>query len=169
MKVQHRMVNPRNTDSHRVLSAWFTGLVIALLPGLALASDYNASARDTVIRHSLPPHVLTVADNSKKDEESTATGDQYDPAVKYEGIYKSVQLYRRNPDSGGWLGSAHPSHLKQVGCSEAKNSLNEKGSWKGQINKDGSCGTPAEPADWALGNLLNYEDGLNAALELETQ
>lgn len=169
MKVQHRMVNPRNTESHRVLSAWFTGFVIALLPGLALASDSHTFLGDTVIHHSPPPHVLTVADNSKKDEESTATSDQYDPAVKYEGIYKSDQLYRRNPDSGGWVGSAHPSHLKQVGCSEAKNSLNEKGSWKGHLNKNGSCGTTAEPADWALGNLLNYEDGLNASMELETQ
>jgi hypothetical protein len=108
---------------------------------------------------------LIVADSSKKSEESPAVDTSYNPSTTYPGIYKSDQLYRRNPDSGGWAGSARPSHLKQVSCSAAQESLSEKGSWKGQLNKNGSCGTKAEPAEWAVGNLLNYENSLNEAME----
>ncbi|MCI0528513.1 MAG: hypothetical protein L0Y56_13825 [Nitrospira sp.] len=165
MKGQHTISNRSKAGRYRMLSIGLTGLAMVLLPGLVLAFDDHGSIRDTAIRHSVPSQILTVADSSKKSEESPSVDASYNPSATYPGIYKSDQLYRRNPDSGGWAGSARPSHLKQVGCPKAKESLTETGSWKGQLNKNGSCGTTAEPAEWAVGNLLNYENSLNETME----
>jgi hypothetical protein len=109
----------------------------------------------------------TAAENAKH-QESDKVGLQYDSSTSYTGIFKSDQLYRRNPDLGSWRGSKRLSHLKQVICPKAKETLSENGLWKGHLNTDGSCGSSAEPAEWALGNFLNYQDEFSSAMETET-
>jgi hypothetical protein len=143
---------------------WFmslTGLAMALFPWSVLAADHHASMMVAAFGPSMPSQVLVVADNSQPKSDSETVSTEYHPSVTYSGIYETGRLYRRNPDYQNWAGNLDPSHLKQVVCPQARVSLIKTGEWKGQLNKGGSCGPTAEPAEWALGNLLNYESELS--------
>ena len=81
----------------------------------------------------------------------------YNPEVVYPGIYEAKRLYYKGHESDVWKGMLKPAFLKDVTCTDAKKALSISGSWNGHLNKNGSCGTKAEPTDWAVGNYLNFQ------------
>lgn len=86
----------------------------------------------------------------------------YNPAIIYTGDYQPDVLLFKNPWTIDWQRIPKLDHLRNVKCQDALNHLNLEGRWKGHLNPDGSCGSQAEPADWAIGNRLNYENDLEA-------
>lgn len=89
------------------------------------------------------------------------TQETYDPFNVYPGIYNADRLYMKNPASTQWRGSVKPAFIKEVMCAEATRTLYLQGWWLGHINRDGSCGSVAEPLVWATGNFLNFAAGSN--------
>ncbi len=86
-------------------------------------------------------------------------GSAYDPAVKYSGDYDPDLLFFRNSSKdANWRRIPPLDLLIKVTCSDALESLKREGMWKGHLKIDGSCGSTAEPAEWALGNRLNYDE-----------
>jgi hypothetical protein len=85
-------------------------------------------------------------------------GAQYNPAVIYAGQYKSDVLFFKSQGEGFWRRLARVDRLRRVTCPDAQAQLSKEGAWKGHLNlKNGSCATPDEPADWALGNRINFD------------
>ena len=89
-------------------------------------------------------------------------GGLYDPSVVYSGIFESKQIYKIVVGPETWAGSRRPARIQQVTCRDARTALERKGSWTGPLNADGACGS-GEPTDWALGNFLNFQAGLEDA------
>ena len=86
-------------------------------------------------------------------------GSAYDPAVHYSGAYAPDLLFVRNsPNDTNWRRIPPLDLLTKVTCADALESLKREGKWKGHLKIDGSCGSTAEPAEWALGNRLNYDE-----------
>jgi hypothetical protein len=158
----------QHTSSREHGGAWvwalfmgIAGAAMLLFPWLVLASDRQDAMTETAAHASMSPQIVMVADNTEANQEDSTISTRYNSSMTYAGIFDPSRLYRRNPDYGYWTGSADPSHLKQVMCPQARVSLTKTGEWKGQLTHGGSCGSTAEPADWALGNLLNYQGSLN--------
>ena len=84
----------------------------------------------------------------------------YNSLATYKGDYDPKRIYKRRTPDSGWTGNTKPSHISQVRCTEAHNALIAGSLWTGNFAKDGSCMTGGDPAEWAVGNYLNY---LNAA------
>ncbi len=113
-------------------------------------------------------HNFVVAAESPSDHEKTEAGRfLYDPGTRYRGIFELDRLYFRAGESSSWKGSLAPTKLDRVSCPDARQSLNRKGLWQGNLKKDGSCGTTAEPFDWAVGNLLNFQMDSGATEDTE--
>jgi hypothetical protein len=112
--------------------------------------------------HSGPGSGIVLVAQNDPDQNHAPAGmiGAYNHLATYKGIYEPKRIYKRTAPSGGWTGNRNPSHLNQVRCPEAYAALNAGRLWTGNFSKDGSCGNPAEPPEWALGNYLNY---LNAA------
>lgn len=84
----------------------------------------------------------------------------YNPRAIYGGPFGPYEIYYRNPGSTFWqLGFS--KQLYALTCRPALSSFQSSGTWQGHLNSNGSCADPAEPADWALGNRLNF-DGVPA-------
>ena len=81
----------------------------------------------------------------------------YNPEVAYPGVYEAKRLYYKGHESDVWKGISKPAFLKDVTCSDAKKALSISGIWNGRLNKNGSCGAKAEPAELAVGNYLNFK------------
>lgn len=81
----------------------------------------------------------------------------YNPEVAYPGVYEANRLYYKGHGSDLWKGMSKPAFLKDVTCTDAKRTLSISGSWNGHLNKNGSCGTKAEPTERAVGNYLNFQ------------
>lgn len=80
----------------------------------------------------------------------------YDPAFVYPGKYPSDKLYYHYPGNPNWH-VGFSKNLSAVTCRAAYNSFARTGTWKGHLQQDGSCADPSEPADWAVGNRLNFD------------
>ncbi len=80
----------------------------------------------------------------------------YNSLATYKGDYEPKRIYKRRTPDSGWSGNAKPSHISQVRCTEAYNALIAGSLWTGNLAENGSCAPPGDPADWALGNYLNY-------------
>jgi len=89
-------------------------------------------------------------------EKRYAASDGYNPAITYPGIYEKLRIYERWPGSSLWRGTDKPAHVHDITCSSAIRSLSASGVWKGNLNKDGSCGLSPESPLWATGNYLNF-------------
>jgi hypothetical protein len=85
----------------------------------------------------------------------------YNPLYIYKGDYQPDVLLFKNPWSTDWQRLPKLDYLQKVTCQDALAALNKVGKWKGNLRMDGSCGSPAEPSDWAMGNRLNYENELD--------
>jgi hypothetical protein len=93
-------------------------------------------------------------------QKATANSGVYNSAVIYPGEHPADALLFKNPRSVYWQRLPKMNRISQVTCSEALAQLNSEGKWQGRLKRDGSCGNPAEPQDWILGNRLNYEESL---------
>ena len=82
----------------------------------------------------------------------------YDPAVTYAGYYQSDVLYVKNSGSKIIQAIPHFDRLNYVKCSDALDHLSRDGKWQGHLKPDGSCGSYDEPAQYTLGNRLNYDN-----------
>ncbi len=89
---------------------------------------------------------------------SVAQGNGYNPQVKYPGYYQSDLLYVKNNGSKIILVIPHLDRLDYISCSDALDHLGQEGKWQGHLKPDGSCGTYDEPAEYTMGNRLNYEE-----------
>lgn len=99
--------------------------------------------------------------NIKTPITTPVVGKSYNPAITYPGEYKADLLFFKGAGSNIWRRIPRFERLSSVTCSEALTYLKHGGRWKGNLDlKDGSCSTPEEPADWAMGNWLNYNDQL---------
>ena len=83
---------------------------------------------------------------------------RYNPGTTYPGVYEKNTIYKKRSDGSLWRGNARPSQLYRVTCAEAQQSLGTNGMWTGNLNRDGSCGPSSEPAQWAVGNFLNFTE-----------
>ncbi len=84
----------------------------------------------------------------------------YNPAVDYPGDYKANLIFVKRSGSSAWLRAVKLDRLSRVTCQDALDQLQRHGTWKGHLNDDGSCASYDEPAEWALGNWLNYQDSM---------
>ncbi len=133
-----------------MLKRWFPIAMFILVisaPGIApaereLSGDFGRESGTVLLAQNDPSTVKGV----------------YNSLAIYQGAYDPKRIYKRRTPSDGWVGNNKPSHISQVRCMDAYNALSAGGQWMGNLNKDGSCGNPAEPAEWALGNYLNYLD-----------
>jgi hypothetical protein len=83
----------------------------------------------------------------------------YDPKEIYPGDYKAdMLLFKNGPKDLYWRSIPNLERLRRASCFAALDALNREGRWQGHLNLDGSCGNTSEPADWAVGNRLNYEE-----------
>ncbi len=99
-----------------------------------------------------------IAAETTNNAAATVTGP-YNPAITYPGIYISESLlFKNRPTSQSWQAIPMLNTLKKVTCADAMTSLQREGKWQGNLNLDGSCGSTYEPAEWILGNRLNYEE-----------
>jgi hypothetical protein len=86
-------------------------------------------------------------------------GDLYNPVIVYAGDYEANELLFKNSQKDTvWRSVPKLNMLSRVTCSDAVAHLERDGRWQGYLKSDGSCGPTSEPADWALGNRLNYEE-----------
>ena len=86
-----------------------------------------------------------------------AAADGYNPALKYSGEYAPDVLYYRNRNNPNWYRGLNGTYPKGVLCKDALNHFSADGKWQGYLKRDGSCGPVDEPAQWSLGNRLNYD------------
>jgi hypothetical protein len=99
-----------------------------------------------------------------QQKNQAANGNGYNPQVTYSGDYKSTLLFFRFTKNDGWRRLPHMDRLRSISCQDALNHLNSEGKWQGSLNPDGSCGTSSiESPQWAIGNLLNYDESLGQA------
>lgn len=92
-----------------------------------------------------------------------AATDSYNSRLTYQGKYTPDDLYVRIRNNPNWYHGINGTYPKGVLCKDALNNLATKGRWRGNLHADGSCGSIAEPAEWAVGNRLNYESSSGAA------
>lgn len=104
-------------------------LVLLSLGGPALAADRAAAVKD------------------------------YDAGQVYVGQYPADGLFMRRSVKKAYAPHHALARLDQVHCPEAHRSLAEHGRWQGNLNINGSCGDPADPAVWVVGNYLNFMTG----------
>ena len=86
----------------------------------------------------------------------------YNPAVTYPGDYRADGILVKNVGSVIWFSIPQLGRMQNVTCPDAVDHLIKEGTWAGHLNLDGSCGTFDEPAQWATGNWMNYNDILEA-------
>jgi hypothetical protein len=110
-----------------------------------------------ISRHGVAGNGISGNAHGSSGEKRNAASGGYNPAIAYPGIYEKLRIYKRWPGSSFWRGTDKPAHLRDITCSDAISSLSASGVWKGNLNKDGSCGLPPEPPMWAVGNYLNFE------------
>jgi hypothetical protein len=84
----------------------------------------------------------------------------YNPSLKYEGKYTVDVLYYRNRNNPNWYRGLNGTYPDGLLCKDALRHFSTDGRWKGYLRRDGSCGPKDEPAEWSLGNRLNYDDSL---------
>ena len=84
----------------------------------------------------------------------------YNPAMTYEGKYTKDVVYLRNRNNPNWYQGRRGVYPQNVLCRDALRSFSINGKWKGHFRADGSCGSTAEPTEFALGNRLNYDDSV---------
>jgi len=110
-----------------------------------------------MICFGLSTPVSAASNNSEK-----ARGNQYRSDIVYKGEYTPTALYYRSRESQPWMRrSKSDNYLESVTCSRALAMLATEGQWLGNLNRDGSCGTPIEPSTFMLGNRLNYDDSIS--------
>jgi hypothetical protein len=83
--------------------------------------------------------------------------DSYNSAMTYQGKYTPDVLYIRNRNNPNWYRGLNGTYPKGVLCKDALNHFMSDGRWKGHLRRDGSCGSLAEPAEWSVGNRLNFD------------
>jgi hypothetical protein len=102
---------------------------------------------------SMPPGEAKAADSGVK-----VLKGAYDPAKVYPGRYRPDMVYFRNsPRNHIWYRGINGDFPAGVLCSDAFVHFKKTGLWKGHLNPDGSCASPSEPSEWAVGNRLNYD------------
>jgi hypothetical protein len=87
-----------------------------------------------------------------------AVGGYY-PSSTYPGPYVPNMLYYRNSPASKWQRGLKGLYSSGLSCPDALRNFGRTGRWWGHLKTDGSCGTTAEPSEWALGNRLNFEGG----------
>jgi hypothetical protein len=80
----------------------------------------------------------------------------YDPGKVYTGPYGAATVYYRESFRAKWRLGINGSFPKGVTCPDALSHFKSSGLWQGHLKLDGSCGIPDEPAEWAVGNRLNF-------------
>ena len=95
--------------------------------------------------------------NAQQKNQAT-NGNGYNGQIKYPGYYQADLLYVKI--NGSQIIQAIPplDSLKYVTCSDALDHLQRKGKWQGHLKPDGSCATYDEPAEYTMGNRLNYDE-----------
>lgn len=91
-------------------------------------------------------------------------GAAYNPVIVYAGDYDTgMVLFKNRAESKTWRRSQNVDLLAKITCPQALAQLKREGMWEGNLNFDGSCGRTADPAYWALGNRLNYDEAVEQA------
>lgn len=80
----------------------------------------------------------------------------YQAKTMYKGPYRSDLLFHKNADAKVWMPVSKKNYQKFVTCQDALSNLRQEGQWMGHLKADGSCGSPSEPSEFAIGNRLNY-------------
>lgn len=80
----------------------------------------------------------------------------YNPTKVYPGSFESDVAYYRYPKTE-WRQGFNGTFSEVIVCHDALKSFRQTGLWKGNFGRGGTCGPPGEPAEWALGNRLNFE------------
>ena len=95
--------------------------------------------------------------NAQQNNQATS-GNGYNAQIKYPGYYQFDVLYVKNNGSKIIQAIPHLDRLEYVTCFNALDHLQRKGKWQGHLKPDGSCASYDEPAEYTMGNRLNYEE-----------
>ena len=102
--------------------------------------------------------ILAFSTKALAQQKSRTTGNGYQAQINYPGDYQSNVLYVRNNGATIIQAIPHLDHLKDVTCYDALAYLKREGRWQGHLMPDGSCGSYDEPAEYTMGNRLNYNE-----------
>ncbi len=134
----------------QLIFAILTGSLIVLA---AQSGSGQAAGPGTPVKSISPAALPLLALNDA--ELSLGNAGQYRPEIDYKGGFEKNKLYKKRCNTDYWRGNLKPAFVQKVKCPEAADRL-LRGTWTGNLNKDGSCGSPNEPAEWASGNYLNF-------------
>ncbi len=93
-----------------------------------------------------------MAENSP---ESLFTRQAYNPAVVYNGSFRTNAIYFHNRRNPVWYPGLK-EELDSINCKAAQDSFRKSGRWNGHFVQGSSCGETSEPTEWAVGNWLNF-------------
>ena len=99
--------------------------------------------------------LMTVRTHAGEAKKGGAEVGEYNAVKQYEGPFKNKGLYYHPQGGMGWVPIGR-FFTGPVTCPEALESLGTTGYWKGHLERNGSCGSKAEPQDWVTGNRRNY-------------
>lgn len=133
---------------------FFTGAVIFMFLSVLLPTSSSAQTYEQ--QHGINSEKILVAANIGSDAR-IFDRVRYNPSAVYSGAFKSTMLYYQNPGDTKWRLGLN-IELGKITCPDASNNLKRTGTWAGHFNLDGTCGSKAEPVEWAVGNLLNFKN-----------
>lgn len=140
-----------------LLGMWVTMNLTAAGPAIGAQDGDLLWATPRAPERSPWHQVIRVAD--ERSAKPSDLEQPYESSITYEGIFNASRLYKVPSGTENVVGSRHPALLKDVVCAEARKALDRKGQWVGNLDERGRCGPSPEPAQWAVGNFLNYQSG----------
>ncbi len=138
------------------------------LPSVTAADDTSIFGGGTL---DVEPNVLIIFDNSGSMNWSTEQyhGVAYDPDVVYTGTHDARYVYYKNRGWTNWytfeyIGTDNEVDYGEIRCSDAREALNAKGHWLGNISTSDPhyCSTWYTARRLRTGNYWNYLDSVSA-------
>lgn len=144
-------------------------------PSVTAADDTSIFGGGTL---DVEPNVLIIFDNSGSMNWSTEQfqGEAYDPEVTYPGTHNARYVYYKERGWTNWytfrdIGTNYKVDESEIRCSDAREALNTKGHWIGNISNRSpyDCGTRYTARRLRTGNYWNYLDSVSAVEKTRLQ
>lgn len=148
---------------------------IICLPFVTAADDTSIFGGGTL---DVEPNVLIIFDNSGSMNWSTEQfqGTAYDPGTIYPGTHDARYVYYKERGQINWytfrnIGANYHVDSNEIGCPDARETLNTKGHWIGNISNRSpyGCSTRDTARRLRTGNYWNYLDSVSAVEKTRLQ
>ncbi len=126
----------------------------------------------------VPPNVLIIFDNSGSMNWTTEEyyGETYDPSVTYPGSHNNRYVYYKERSWANWysfqyIGTDRVVSSSEINCTSARETLNEKGHWLGNISTSAPhyCGSWYTARRLRTGNYWNFLESVSAVEKTRLQ